>query len=72
MAGGALFRDHIMADTRSIPLTPVIYDGRCLGFLFYRDRQGVEVFTRETQSLGCFPTEHEAIGALLNPKGAES
>jgi hypothetical protein len=37
--------------------------------LLRRGKQGVEVFTRETESIGCFPTEHEAIAALLNPKG---
>jgi hypothetical protein len=45
-----------------------MHDGRCLGFLLHRGPQGVEAFTRETQSVGCFQTEHEAIGALLNPK----
>jgi hypothetical protein len=50
-----------------------MHNGQCLGFLLHRGPQSVEVFTRETESLGCFPTEHEAIGALLlNPKGAQS
>ena len=59
-----------MTTTPAMPLTSVIHEGRCLGFLLSRGRQGVEVFTRETQSSGCFPTEREAIGALLNPKAA--
>jgi hypothetical protein len=49
-----------------------MHGDRCLGFLLHRGRQGVEVFTRETQSVGCFPTEREAIGALLNPANKES
>jgi hypothetical protein len=53
-------------------LISVMHENRCLGFLLSRGRQGVEVFTRETQSLGCFPTEHEAISALLNPRDARS
>jgi hypothetical protein len=53
-------------------LISVIHEGRCLGFLLHRGPLGVEVFTRETQSLGCFPTEHEAIGALLNPTKGEA
>jgi hypothetical protein len=61
-----------MTTAPATPLISVMHDGRCLGFLLCRGRQGVEVFTRETQSLGCFPTEYEAIGALLNPKGAQS
>jgi hypothetical protein len=61
-----------MTTAPATPLTSVIHNGQCLGFLLARGPQGVEVFTRETQSLGCFPTEHEAIGALLNPKGAQS
>jgi hypothetical protein len=54
------------------PLISVMHDGRCLGFLLRRGRQGIEAFTRETQSIGCFPTEHEAVSALLNPKDARS
>jgi hypothetical protein len=61
-----------MTTTTATPLISVIHNGRCLGFLLHRGRQGVEALTRETQSVGCFPTEHEAIGALLNPKGAQS
>jgi hypothetical protein len=60
-----------MTTAPATSLISVMHAGRCLGFLLRRGRQGVEVFTRETQSLGCFPTEHEAIGALLNPKGGE-
>jgi hypothetical protein len=47
-----------------------IHSGRCLGFLLCRGQQGIEAFTCEMQSVGCFRTEHEAIGALFNPKGA--
>jgi hypothetical protein len=61
-----------MTTAPATPLISVMHDGRCLGFLLRRGQQGVEAFTRETQSLGCFPTEHEAIGALLNPKGVPS
>jgi hypothetical protein len=52
----------------------VMHNGQCLGFLLRRGPQGVEVFTRETQSLGCFPTEYEAISALFGPndRGAEA
>ena len=58
--------------TPAAPLTSVMYDGRCIGFLFARGPQGIEVFTRDERSVGTFPTEQEAIGALLNPKGARS
>jgi hypothetical protein len=57
-----------MTATPAPPLMSVMHEGRCLGFLLRRGPQGVEVFTRETRSIGCFPTEQEAIGALLNPK----
>jgi hypothetical protein len=57
-----------MTATPATPLIPIMHENQCLGFLLSRGRQGVEVFTRETQSLGCFATEREAIGALLNPK----
>jgi hypothetical protein len=63
---------RIMTSAPATPLIPVMHNDQCLGFLLYRGRQGFEVFTHETQSLGCFPTEREAIGALLNPKGARS
>ena len=62
----------VMNTAPATPLISVMHDGRCLGFLLYHGRQGVEAFTRETQSIGCFPSEHEAIGPLLNPKGARS
>jgi hypothetical protein len=54
------------------PLISIMHDGRCIGFMLRRGRQGVAIFTREAQSLGCFPTEHEAIAALFDPKGARS
>jgi hypothetical protein len=60
----------VMNTVPATPLISVMHNGRCLGFLLYRGRQGVEAFTRETQSIGIFSTEHEAVGALLNPKGA--
>jgi hypothetical protein len=60
----------VMNTTPATPMTPVMHAGRCLGFLLNRGREGVEAFTRETQSAGCYPTEYEAISALLNPKGA--
>jgi hypothetical protein len=59
-----------MTTTPATSLTSVMHNDRCLGFLLCRGRQGIEAFTRETQSIGCFPTEHEAISALLNPKDA--
>ena len=61
-----------MTAAPATPLISVMHDGRCLGFLLRRGRQGIEAFTRETESIGCFPTEHEAVSALLNPKGARS
>jgi hypothetical protein len=61
-----------MSTVPATPLISVMHDSRCLGFLLHRGPQGIEVFTRETQSIGCFPTEREAIAALLNPKGARS
>ena len=61
-----------MNTTPATPLIPVMHQNQCLGFLLSRGPQGVEVFTRQTQSLGCFPTEREAVAALLNPKGAQS
>jgi hypothetical protein len=67
-----LFGELVSTTKPATPLVLVMYDSRCLGFLLHRGRQGVEVFTRETQSIGCFPSEHEAVRALLNPKGAPS
>jgi len=61
-----------MTSAPTTPLTSVMHGDRCIGFILHRGRQGVEVFTREAQSLGYFPTEHEAISALLNPKAARS
>ena len=61
-----------MSTVPATPLISVMHDSRCIGFLLRRGRQGFEVFTRETESIGCFPTEHEAVSALLNPKGARS
>jgi hypothetical protein len=61
-----------MTTAPATPMISVMHNGRCLGFLLSHGRQGVEAFTRETQSVGCFRTEHEAIGALLNPKDARS
>ena len=61
-----------MTAAPATPLISVMHDGRCLGFLLRRGRQGIEAFTRETESIGCFPTEHEAVSALLNPKGVRS
>jgi hypothetical protein len=49
-----------------------MHEGRCLGFLLCRGRQGVEVFTHETRSLGCFASEREAIAALLNPSAEQT
>ena len=62
----------MMTTTPATPLLSVMHNGRCLGFLLHRGRQGVEAFTRETKSIGCFPSEREAVSALLNPKGARS
>jgi hypothetical protein len=63
-----------MTTAPATPLISVMHNGQCLGFLLRRGPQGVEVFTRETQSLGCFPTEYEAISALFGPndRGAEA
>jgi len=58
--------------TPATPPISVMHDGQCIGFLFARGRQGVKVFTRDEKSVGTFPTEREAIGTLLNPKGAQS
>jgi len=54
------------------PLIPIMHENQCLGFLLSRGPQGVEAFTRDEKSVGTFLTEHEAIGALLNPKGTRS
>jgi hypothetical protein len=60
-----------MTTAPATPMISVMHNGRCLGFLLSRGREGVEAFTRETQSVGCFLTEYEAITALLNPKDAQ-
>jgi hypothetical protein len=42
-----------------------VYDGqRCIGMLLRRGPIGVEGFTAENESLGCFRTEDEAATAL--------
>jgi hypothetical protein len=61
-----------MTSAPTTPLTSVMHGNRCIGFILHRGRQGVEIFTRETRSLGIFPTELEAISALLNPPSARS
>jgi hypothetical protein len=61
-----------MTAAAATPLISIMHNSRCIGFMLRRGRQGVEVFTREMQSIGCFATEHEAVGALLNPKDARS
>ena len=37
----------------------------CRGFLLPRGRLGIELFTADEQSLGFFPTQREAVAALL-------
>ena len=59
-----------MTAAPATPLISIMHNNRCIGFMLRRGRQGIEVFTRETESIGCFPTEREAIAALLNPRDA--
>jgi hypothetical protein len=55
-------------ERRHAPSTPTmlsVYDGReCVGFLFHRGLQGVELFDREQRSLGIFPTQRAAVAEL--------
>jgi hypothetical protein len=42
-----------------------VYDGRrCIGLILRRGPTGVEGFTAENESLGCFRTDDEAATAL--------
>jgi len=52
-------------------LIPVIVGDTCRGFL-YRRRGEFEAFDIDERSVGTFGNEREAVGALLNPKGAQS
>jgi hypothetical protein len=59
-----------MTTAPTTPMISVMHVGQCIGFLLCRGRRGFEAFTRETRSVGCFPSEREAISALFNPKAA--
>jgi hypothetical protein len=42
-----------------------VYDGRtCIGFLLKRGKAGVEGYDRDSKSLGIFPSQSEAAGAI--------
>ena len=44
-----------------------VYDGqRCLGHIIKRGKRGFEAFNHNDQSLGVFPSDHEAADALTH------
>jgi hypothetical protein len=56
-----------MSTAPTTPLITVVHANQCIGFLLRRGKQGIEVYTCADESLGCFPSEREAVAALLNP-----
>ena len=44
-----------------------VYDGqRCLGRILQRGKRGYEAFDADDNSLGTFPTDHEAADAVTH------
>jgi hypothetical protein len=47
-------------------MVPIISDGRCVGFLLRRGREGIEAFDRNELSLGLYTCPTEAARAVEN------
>jgi hypothetical protein len=47
------------------PLTLVMHNDHCLGFLLCRGRNGIEAFDRDEHSLGVFADERAAVTAIF-------
>ena len=44
-----------------------VYDGqRCLGHIIKRGERGFEAYNHDDQSLGVFPSDHEAADAVTH------
>jgi hypothetical protein len=44
-----------------------VYDGqRCLGHIIVRGKRGFEAFDHDDNSLGVFPSDHEAADAVTH------
>jgi hypothetical protein len=46
-------------------MSPVIYAGRCRGFLLRRGAAGVEAFTADQASIGTYADEAAAVAAIF-------
>jgi hypothetical protein len=47
------------------PITPVIYDQRCLGHIISRGPKGFEAFDADDKSIGTYPTQREAAAVIV-------
>jgi hypothetical protein len=55
-----------MTSTKPAAAMISVYSGRsCRGFVLARGVSGFEGFDRDEKSLGLFPTEREAVAAIL-------
>lgn len=52
------------------PITSVIHNGACIGFVFNRGR-GFEAFDADERSLGTFVDGQAAVAAVLNHIAAQ-
>jgi hypothetical protein len=59
-----------MTTAPATPLTSVMHDGRCIGFILCRGRQGVEAYDRDQRSVGVFADEHAAVTAIVKSVAA--
>ena len=53
------------SDRPAPSMLSVFAGSACVGFLMHRGRLGVELFDRDERTLGVFPTQREAVAALL-------
>jgi hypothetical protein len=45
-------------------MMPVLHGPRCVGFIFNRGKLGFEAFNSDERSLGTYPSQQEAAGAI--------
>jgi hypothetical protein len=61
--------------TKALPITPltsVLINNRCVGYLISRGRDGLEAFDADDRSLGKFEQERDAVAAVMQQAGAVS
>ena len=49
----------------AMTVTSVFSGQNCIGFILDRGEAGFEAFSADEQSLGLFPTQHEAAAAIM-------